>query len=386
MNSLQGIMESVECNLSKKFGAFKFKDGLIAESFYSDDKDEVINAAKKMAEGITRADQHAEARTINGDGNFFDAEATILWTSVDEGKVPSDSDPEGTKIKKLTEGEDGSKIKFSEFINNLENLIKGITTKKHTISVYNILADAVGHSELGKLSSKKINWPQDSKDDSKIDFNKVIDSALGMIKSINNNKVLLDIHNMLVDYEKRDPDSFSPDIDNLQMDNILWEKKKEKIDKPKELKNKDGHKDSKTLKTLEAKKDKAKKEKEEKEKKAKEDKTKKEKEDKLAKEKKAKEEKKTKAKKKVASEGFDQRGVRDGTGPNKDSAQRSISDKGRRKLRGEECPADLEENNITSKGDIISMIVSLDNEDILEIAKKYVDSALTMDEVNWEEE
>ena len=44
------------------------------------------------------------------------------------------------------------------------------------------------------------------------------------------------------------------------------------------------------------------------------------------------------------SEGKNQPGVRDGTGPAKDSAQRSVSDVGRRKQAGEKCPKEDKEN------------------------------------------
>jgi len=43
-------------------------------------------------------------------------------------------------------------------------------------------------------------------------------------------------------------------------------------------------------------------------------------------------------------EGYKERGKRDGTGPHKDSAQRSISDKGKRKQKGEKCPFEVEED------------------------------------------
>ena len=43
--------------------------------------------------------------------------------------------------------------------------------------------------------------------------------------------------------------------------------------------------------------------------------------------------------------GYLERGVRDGTGPHRDSAQRSISDKGMRQEAGEECPIKKKKKN-----------------------------------------
>jgi len=45
---------------------------------------------------------------------------------------------------------------------------------------------------------------------------------------------------------------------------------------------------------------------------------------------------------KKSSEGKTKRGERDGTGPHKDSAQRSVSKTGRRKAAGEKCPSEIE--------------------------------------------
>jgi len=52
----------------------------------------------------------------------------------------------------------------------------------------------------------------------------------------------------------------------------------------------------------------------------------------------------------VVEEGIDNPGVRDGTGPAKGSAQKSISDKGRRKEAGEECPFEEEKESKADKG------------------------------------
>jgi len=55
------------------------------------------------------------------------------------------------------------------------------------------------------------------------------------------------------------------------------------------------------------------------------------------------------------NEGEDERGVRDGSGPYKDSAQRSISKVGKRKQAGEICPEEVDETELDETEDIASM-------------------------------
>jgi len=59
--------------------------------------------------------------------------------------------------------------------------------------------------------------------------------------------------------------------------------------------------------------------------------------------------------KEEVEEGKDQPGVRDGTGPAKGSAQRSVSDVGRRKQAGEECPYENKVNEVNLNFDIDKM-------------------------------
>ena len=76
-------------------------------------------------------------------------------------------------------------------------------------------------------------------------------------------------------------------------------------------------------------------------------------------------------------EGYEEKGKRDGTGPHKDSAQRSVSDKGKRKQAGEKCPAEKEDDKMKKTNeDITSNVKELQKK--AEAAVKdgnYVDAA-----------